>query len=625
MIIVTGSTGFLGSLLIPKIAEKGNVLCLIPESQTVRMAGRNISESDLIRYYEKLGIKTLNYPARGSVSDYKKALSQVNNISDVVYMAANNNQDVPYDNLHKDNVEVLGVFIESLGNKLNGARFIFTSSVMAKACNNMLKSGYKPETLKKIAPYGFSKLMAERKIIELSKKYKFKPIILRLASLYGKTASTGLMISVKSLANISKRVPTPYFPGKFGIILADDVAEVISNSLGKNYDDEFYYVDDMNPVPMGELVKKYGRNNGFNTKSVKIPGFAINLGKKICTLSAKAGISPALKALALLDDIFVTYDNRIWNLTGNLPSQFSKDKKAVKGRSEGIKVAITGSTGLIGSKLARKLWDKGFNVRCGIHSSGNISKLPHGAEIFQCDLDDVESLSSFMKGQDFVIHAAALTNSKKHKAEDYKKVNLDGTANVISACLKSNVKNLIFFGSEAAHPNAKGNYGKTKYLAEQLVKRQNLNWVVLKPGQVISKESFIPKMASKIKKGSMILPIPSNTPRNLELIDVDDLTESVLHIVNDKTGKFRHKTIYLGSEEKVNIEDVFDELCKSSKKRPLKIKLPKLLLNKLASIPFSPITLESLDSLYTSLPNVEEKNSIRMADESWKKVLRKYM
>ncbi len=620
MIIVTGSTGFLGSLLIPKIVKKNKVLCLIPDSGAIRMAGKGIPEEKLIENYEGLGVKTMNYPAHGNVNDYRKALTDIHSPLAVVYMAANNNQGATYEVLHKDNVEVLSSFMEALGNKLKGVNFIFTSSVMAKACSTMLDSGFSFNTLKKIAPYGLSKLMAEKKISEYSKKYGFKPVILRLGSLYGKTSSMGLMISVKGMANLAKKIPIPSTPGKLGIIEASDVASVIADIVDKDLDDTIYYVDDKHPLSMGELVHNYGKNNGFKTKQFEVPKFLINIGSKLEVIGAKAGIAPALKILALLDDVYVDYDTRIWNITNINPERFEKGKTSIpkeQHHKNNIKVAITGATGMIGSRLVKRLWEKGFTVRCGIHDSRNISKIPEGIEYMRCDLADP---ASFVKGQDIVIHAAALTASRKYKKSEYQKININGTANLAKAC--EGVKRFVFFGSEAAHASAKGIYGRSKYLAEQQVKKQKINWTILKPGQVISREAFISKLATKIKKGAFVVPIPANTPKNLELIDIDSLVEHITDIIVDK--RFEHKVVYLGSKKRVNIEEVIDKICKMTKKTPLKIKLPELLLKMLSHVPLSPVTTNMVDSLYTPLPAKEENDSVHVADESWEKILNKY-
>lgn len=628
MIIVTGATGFLGSVFIPQLAKKSasKVLCMVPDSETVRMAGKNISENNLMEQYTQLGVGILRYPAHGGIDDYKKAFSELGKISTVVYMAANNNQNANYSELYKDNVEVLRLFIESLGERLDGAQLIFTSSVMAKACNDMLGSGFSTESLQKTSPYGLSKLMAEKTIVEYSKRFNFKPLILRLASLYGKNASTGFMFSVGRLAGISKKIPIPYFSGKMGVLNADDLAMLLTNIVEskRNYEDEYYYVDDCHPAATGELIKHYGLKRGFETKQVTLPKYAVRTVSKAASIGAKFGFAAALKLLSLYKDIFVAHDTRIWNITGLRPEAFlggTDEKSKTHVQENGVRVAITGATGLIGQKLVRGLSDKGFIVRCGVHSNGSMP-IGRNVDLMECDVSSAASVTSFVRGQDIVIHAAALTPARgKYTASEYNKVNVDGTSNVIDGCLKSGVKKLVFFSSEAAHSSAKGNYGKTKYAAEKKVIDSDLNWIVLKPGQVVGEKGYIPKLATKLKDGAPFLPVPENSPKNLELVGIKSLIDSVVKIVSDETRMYNRKVIYMGCTERVNVEQVADKMCDILNKRPFKLGLPQWFFRIVASMPLSPINTDTIDSLYTPLPD-DVKDSIRMADEPWENVLK---
>src|ERR1700720_1172108 len=74
MILVTGATGFLGSCLIPHLAKKmdpSEIMCLVPNQKTVRMAGGRIPEDRLIEQYRAIGVRIRFYPARGTVQEYR--------------------------------------------------------------------------------------------------------------------------------------------------------------------------------------------------------------------------------------------------------------------------------------------------------------------------------------------------------------------------------------------------------------------------------------------------------------------------------------------------------------------------------------------------------------------------
>ena len=624
-IIITGATGFLGSVLIPRISKDNasiknrfNVVCLVPDSETVRMAGGNISEDTFLEQCTKLGIKVVKYPAHGRADDYRTALADIKKISAVVYMAANNNQVAKYDELYEDNAAVLKIFIDSLGSRLQNTSFIFTSSVMAKTCKTMMNSGYDKEIIKKINPYGLSKLMAEKIIIEQSKKFRFRPVVLRLASLYGKNSATGFMLTIENIGKISKKFPTPKFPGKVGILEVNDASKVLSKlALEGKVRADTYYVDNCNSKTVGELIRIRGTQNGFTTKQFNVPKFAVKITEATLSKGAKYGISAAHKILALFNDNFVDYDTRIWSEEEIVPQELSGISKKIAKKKK-LKIAITGASGLIGEKLSSELLEKGFFVRCGVFRNSTIKFSRQNIEIMKCDVQDPESVESFVHGQDVVIHAAALTTSRgKEKKDEYFRTNVGGTHNVVNACRKNGIKSLIFFSSQAAHGSAKGNYGKSKYQAEKIVAKSKLEWIILKPGQVISEKSLIPKLSSKIKKGTRFIPIPASTPKNLELIDINLLVKETINVLNNRK-KLSHKFIYLGCSERVSVEQIADKLSEILNKNPKRIRIPKWTFKTLAVI--TPINSDMIDGMYTPMPK-NEKNSIRLADEPWENIL----
>jgi len=564
MIIITGATGFLGSSFIPHLAKENpnEIVCLIPNSKTVRMAGREISESKIMQEFNKLGAKILNYPSYGSVDDYKEAFSAIDKITTVVYMAANNNQKDIYDNLYRDNVKVIELFMSSLGERLRDTRFIFTSSIMAKNCKDMLDNGINIEILKKIAPYGLSKLMAEQIIIEYSKKFGFKPVIFRLASIYGKDSATGFMKSIDKLARISRIIPIPRFPGRIGIISVDALALLLTRVTlsKKDYEDIYYYADDGLSLTVGDMISNYGKNNDFKTRQFKVPKFASKAISSLSLKCVKSGIAPALSLMALFEDNYMTHDTRIWNIEKIMPKEF-KNMKPIEiesdAKQKGLRVAIIGANGMIGSRLIKPLLSKGFCVRCGIHKNNKIQHVGENIEFMQCNIQSENSIESFVHRQDVVIHAGGLIPThKKNKKEEYYKINVEGTSKVVNACINSGVKKFIFFGTQAAFASAKGKYGKSKYEAEKIVECSKLNWTILKPGQVVYKEGFITKVSTKIMRNARFVPVPLGAPKNLELIDIDVLCNAVVKISHEQTDKFSNRIIYFGCSERVSIEQV---------------------------------------------------------------------
>lgn len=136
-------------------------------------------------------------------------------------------------------------------------------------------------------------------------------------------------------------------------------------------------------------------------------------------------------------------------------------------------ILITGGAGFIGSSLALKLSEKGYNITV----LDNLSTQIHGSDpertspLFNSIKDKVlfikgtvnsrEDWTKAIKGQDIIVHFAAETGTGQsmYSIEKYVKVNIQGTAIMLDilANEKHNVKKIVIASSRSI-------YGEGKYI-----------------------------------------------------------------------------------------------------------------------------------------------------------------
>jgi dihydroflavonol-4-reductase len=183
-------------------------------------------------------------------------------------------------------------------------------------------------------------------------------------------------------------------------------------------------------------------------------------------------------------------------------------------------VLVTGGTGLIGSHLLLQLVKEGTKVRALRHSPASSEKVKNlfdlydrqnAKSLFQKiewvdgDILDVVSLEKMMEGMRFVYHCAALVSFHPAEAHRLFKVNVEGTANIVNACLHHNIEKLCYVSSVAAFSRTNENtpvdetcfwkaspensdYSISKYTAENEVWRgveEGLNAVIVNPSVVL--------------------------------------------------------------------------------------------------------------------------------------------
>jgi dihydroflavonol-4-reductase len=115
------------------------------------------------------------------------------------------------------------------------------------------------------------------------------------------------------------------------------------------------------------------------------------------------------------------------------------------------KTLLTGGTGFIGSHLARRLAERGDDLRVTVRKGSNAEVLAGlGCEQVTCDLLDRRSVRRALKGVDRVFHAAGLTSVRPSDAERLFDINVGGTKSVLEECLRAGVERVVYTSSAAA-------------------------------------------------------------------------------------------------------------------------------------------------------------------------------
>jgi dihydroflavonol-4-reductase len=169
-----------------------------------------------------------------------------------------------------------------------------------------------------------------------------------------------------------------------------------------------------------------------------------------------------------------------------------------------MKVLITGADGVLGNNLVREILSRNYSVTVLIISEQYPTPGLDGLSINRMygNILDKQIVVSAVSGHDYVIHAAASTQVYPARSSFIREVNIQGTINIIEACLQHQVKRLIHVGTANSfapgslqHPgNEEGtfigyryglDYIDSKYEAQQMVlqavQKKGLNALIVNP------------------------------------------------------------------------------------------------------------------------------------------------
>jgi UDP-glucose 4-epimerase len=108
-----------------------------------------------------------------------------------------------------------------------------------------------------------------------------------------------------------------------------------------------------------------------------------------------------------------------------------------------MKILITGATGKVGSRLAKRLAQRGDQIRALVRDPARAADLHDaGIELVTGDLLRVDSLAAAVSGVDAVIHCAAFFRGAT--AEQAQAVNDLGTQHLANAARAASVKRFLF-------------------------------------------------------------------------------------------------------------------------------------------------------------------------------------
>lgn len=208
-----------------------------------------------------------------------------------------------------------------------------------------------------------------------------------------------------------------------------------------------------------------------------------------------------------------------------------------------MRALVTGGTGFVGSHVARALAETGHSVRVLMRARSKTAALDGvDYEPAYGDVVEPDSLRSAVDGCDWVFHVAAVADYWRSDPGRMMRVNVDGTANVLSAARDAGVKRVVFTSSAAAvgvlDDRASDEtvafnlsperfpYGYSKVLAERVVQdavRAGQEVVIVNPVVVMGPgdlNQISGSMVIEAKRRGRWMPVPAGGASYVDVRDV---------------------------------------------------------------------------------------------------------
>jgi dihydroflavonol-4-reductase len=259
-----------------------------------------------------------------------------------------------------------------------------------------------------------------------------------------------------------------------------------------------------------------------------------------------------------------------------------------------VKAFVTGGTGFIGSRVVKRLRDRGDEVVVLARSPEKAAGLD--AEVIQGDLGNADAIRRGMEGCQAAFHIAAdyrvgMPNSKRESMYD---ANVRGTERVFDAAADAGVDRVVYVSTVNVFGNTNGRtvdetfsrdesdgfvsyYDETKYLAHKLAQERaaaGAPIVIVQPGLVYGPgdHAIVGELIEQASTGKM--PAKAFPDLGYNAVFVDDVADGIV-LAHDK-GQVGEA--YVVGGEITTQGKLIDKAAEIGGKKPPRMTVPPLVL-----------------------------------------------
>ncbi|MBI5240851.1 MAG: NAD-dependent epimerase/dehydratase family protein [Elusimicrobia bacterium] len=253
---------------------------------------------------------------------------------------------------------------------------------------------------------------------------------------------------------------------------------------------------------------------------------------------------------------------------------------------------VTGGTGFVGANLVRLLLEKGLRVRALVRQGSDRANLDGlDVETVKGGVLDQDALRAGCAGARYVFHVAADYRIWVPDPAEMRRVNVDGSVNVVRAAAAAGAERVVYCSSVAAimpphgrtpvdetsrYPGVDavpGDYKKSKYLAELAVLEfaaQGAPVVAVNPAAPIGPYDRKPTPTGKILVDFLNGRMPSYIDTGLNVVHVRDV--ALGHWLAAQKGRVGERYILGG--ENLTFKGILDILSEVSGRPAPRFKTP---------------------------------------------------
>ena len=169
-------------------------------------------------------------------------------------------------------------------------------------------------------------------------------------------------------------------------------------------------------------------------------------------------------------------------------------------------ILVTGGTGFVGGHLIRRLRRDALPVRAlARHPDSAHALIDLGVEVVPGDIADKTTIEKAVEGIERVVHLVGII--QEAAGVTFRTVHVEGTRNMVEAARKAGVLHFFHQSALGTRPGAKSEYHRTKWEAEELVRKSGIPFTILRPSLIYGPGDGFTSRLSEVIRRAPVMPV----------------------------------------------------------------------------------------------------------------------
>ncbi|MBN2582785.1 MAG: complex I NDUFA9 subunit family protein [Planctomycetes bacterium] len=246
-------------------------------------------------------------------------------------------------------------------------------------------------------------------------------------------------------------------------------------------------------------------------------------------------------------------------------------------------VLLTGGTGFIGRHVLAGLLQRGYRVRCLVRR-GSTHRLPQDKRVVPVEGNvlDGPSCCRAAEGVQAAIHLVGII--RETGDQTFERVHVEGTHNVVAACVAASVGRLVHMSAHGASPGSRAAYHRTKAAAEQLVAESSTAWTIFRPSVILGADGeFLRQILALVRPMWRPVPVLGDGHYVLQPVGVEEVAEAIVRAL--EMPQAAGKIYTLAGPRAVTFDEFLDTLSRvACGRRRAKLHLPWAMVGPLVAV-----------------------------------------